>query len=64
MDFNKEHLDQLSEDMGKILDLMKKIEKNSLGDLEDLRKEIILMREETENRYGKNNPSKTDTQET
>jgi hypothetical protein len=56
-------VEQWTKDLDRIINVIQKIEKTSLEDLEDLKKEIILIKKETENRYGKDNPTKTDTPE-
>jgi hypothetical protein len=56
-------VEQWTKDLDRIINVIQKIEKTSLEDLEDLKKEIILIKKETENRYGKDNPTKTDTSE-
>jgi predicted transcriptional regulator len=62
MDNNKS-LEQLNEDIDKIMSLIKKIENLSLEDLEDLKKESIFIKNSLKDRYEqkdspKTNPSK------
>jgi hypothetical protein len=52
-------LEQLTEDMEKVLGLIKKMENSSLEDLDTLKKESILIKKEFEERYGKDDPTQT-----
>jgi Asp-tRNA(Asn)/Glu-tRNA(Gln) amidotransferase C subunit len=62
MDKEKE-INQLAEDMEKILGLIEKMENSSLEDLDTLKKESILIEEEFKKRYGKSDSPQTDSQE-
>ena len=62
MDKEKE-INQLAEDMEKILGLIEKMENSSLEDLDTLKKESILIEEEFKKRYGKPDSPQTDSQE-
>jgi Asp-tRNA(Asn)/Glu-tRNA(Gln) amidotransferase C subunit len=57
-------LEQMVEDLEKILNLFKKMENSSIEDVDTLKKESILIREELKERYDKQDPPETDPQET
>jgi len=57
-------LEQMVEDLEKILNLFKKMENSSIEDVDTLKKESILIQEELKERYDKQNPPETDPQET
>jgi Asp-tRNA(Asn)/Glu-tRNA(Gln) amidotransferase C subunit len=59
----KENLEQLMEDLNKILNLFKKMEKSSLDDVISLKKESNLLTKELKDRYGEKDSPKTDSQE-
>ena len=58
MDKEKE-LNQLIEDLNKIMDLFKKMENSSLDDVDSLKKESDLLSKELKERYDEENPPKT-----
>lgn len=62
MDKQKE-IEQLTKDMEKILSLIQKMENSSLDNLDSLKEESILIQEEFEKRYGKENPPETNSSE-
>jgi len=57
-------LEQMVEDLEKILNLFKKMENSSIEDVDTLKKESILIQEELKERYDKQDPPETDPQET
>ena len=48
-------LNELMEDLDKVLGLIKKVEESSIEDVEDVKKEIELTRKELKGKYGKKN---------
>ena len=50
------------EDLDKVMGLIKKIGEAEVEDVDSLKKEIKLTRDELKNRYGEENTPKTDTQ--
>lgn len=62
MDKEKE-IEQLTKDMEKILSLIQKMENSSLDNLDSLKEESILIQEEFEKRYGKENSPETNSSE-
>jgi Asp-tRNA(Asn)/Glu-tRNA(Gln) amidotransferase C subunit len=56
-------LKQMTDDLDKIINLFKKMEKSSLDDVDFLKKESKLLHKELKERYGKENTSETDPQE-
>jgi len=60
MDNNKS-LEQLNEDIDKIMSLIKKIENLSLEDLEDLKKESIFIKNSLKDRYEQKDSPKTNS---
>ncbi len=57
-------LEQMVEDLEKILNLFKKMENSSIEDVDTLKEESILIQEELKERYDKQDPPETDPQET
>jgi Asp-tRNA(Asn)/Glu-tRNA(Gln) amidotransferase C subunit len=57
-------LEQMVEDLEKILNLFKKMENSSIEDVDALKKESILIQEELKERYDESNTGKTNSQET
>ena len=57
-------LEQMVEDLEKILNLFKKMENSSIEDVDALKEESILIQEELKERYGQEDTPKTDTPET
>ena len=55
-------LKQMTDDLDKIINLFKKMEKSSLDDVDSLKKESKLLHKELKERYGKENTSETDPQ--
>jgi len=58
----KPDINQLMEDLDKVMGLIKKIGEAEVEDVDSLKKEIKLTRDELKNRYGEENTPKTDTQ--
>ena len=56
-------LEQMVEDLEKILNLFKKMENSSIEDVDTLKEESILIQEELKERYDKQDPPETDSQE-
>ena len=56
-------LEQMVNDLDKIMDLFKKMEKSSLDDVDTLKEESKLLHKELKERYGEENTSETDSQE-
>ena len=56
-------LKQMTDDLNKLMDLFRKMEKSSLDDVASLKEESILLTKELKNRYGKENPTETDSPE-
>ena len=54
------NIDQLMEDLDKVMGLIKKIGEADVEDVDSLKKEIRLTRDELKNRYGQENTPKTD----
>ena len=52
-------LEQMVNDLDKIMDLFKKMENSSLDDVDSLKKESKLLQKELEERYGKEDTPKT-----
>jgi|TARA_R110000787_G_scaffold27323_3_gene75861 Asp-tRNA(Asn)/Glu-tRNA(Gln) amidotransferase C subunit len=57
-------LEQMVEDLERILNLFKKMENSSIEDVDTLKKESILIQEELKERYDKSDTGETDPQET
>ena len=57
-------LEQMVEDLERILNLFKKMENSSIEDVDALKEESILIQEELKERYDKQDPPETDPQET
>ena len=57
-------IEQMVEDLERILNLFKKMENSSIEDVDTLKEESILIQEELKERYDKQNPPETDPQET
>ena len=60
----EKELEQLLGDFDKIVGFIKKLENSSLDDVDSLKEESILLQKELKERYGEENPPKTDTSET
>jgi Asp-tRNA(Asn)/Glu-tRNA(Gln) amidotransferase C subunit len=54
------NIDQLMEDLDKVMGLIKKIGEADVEDVDSLKKEIRLTRDELKNRYGQENTPQTD----
>ena len=54
------NIDQLMEDLDKVMSLIKKIGEADVEDVDSLKKEIKFTRDELKNRYGQENTPKTD----
>ena len=63
MDKGKE-INQLAEDLERILGLFEKMEKSSLEDLDTLKKESILLQEKLKERYEQDDSTKTNPPQT
>ena len=57
-------IEQMVEDLERILNLFKKMENSSIEDVDTLKEESILIQEELKERYDKQDPPETDPQET
>lgn len=57
-------LEQMVEDLEKILNLFKKMENSSIEDVDALKEESILIQEELKERYDESDTGKTNSQET
>ena len=57
-------LEQMVEDLERILNLFKKMENSSIEDVDTLKKESILIQEELKERYDKSDTGETNSQET
>ena len=57
-------LEQMVEDLERILNLFKKMENSPIEDVDTLKKESILIQEELKERYDKSDTGETDPQET
>jgi len=57
-------LEQMVEDLERILNLFKKMENSSIEDVDALKKESILIQEELKERYDESDTGKTNSQET
>ena len=57
----EKELNQLIEDLNKIMDLFKKMENSSLDDVDSLKKESDLLSKELKERYDEENSSKTNS---
>ena len=55
-------LKQMTDDLNKLIDLFRKMEKSSLDDVDSLKEESKLLHKELKERYGKENTSETDPQ--
>jgi len=53
----KEELNQLMEDLNKVMSLFKKMEDSSLDDIDSLREESTSLSKELKKRYGEENPT-------
>ena len=60
MDKEKE-LEQLLEDLNKIMSLFKKMEDTSLDEIDSLKEESNLLSKELKKRYGEENPPETNS---
>lgn len=56
-------VEQLTEDLDKIIKLIQKMENSSLEDLDSLKRESIFIKSEFEKRYGESSPTKTNPSE-
>ena len=56
-------LKQMTDDLNKLMDLFRKMEKSSLDDVDSLKEESKLLHKELKKRYGEENTSETDSQE-
>ena len=56
-------LNELMEDLDKVLGLIKKIGEATPENVDSIKKEIILTRKELKGKYGEENTSETDPQE-
>ena len=56
-------LKQMTDDLNKLMDLFRKMEKSSLDDVDTLKEESKLLHKELKERYGEENTSETDSQE-
>jgi len=56
----KPNINQLMEDLDKVMNLIKKIGEANIEDVDSLKKEIRLTRDELKNRYGQENTPQTD----
>ena len=56
-------LKQMTDDLNKLMDLFRKMEKSSLDDVDSLKEESKLLQKELKERYGEKNTSETDSQE-
>jgi len=54
------NIDQLMEDLDKVMSLIKKIGEADVKDVDSLKEEIRFTRDELKNRYGQKNTPKTD----
>ena len=54
-------LKQMIDDLDRIMNLFKKMEKSSLDDVDTLKEESKLLQKELKERYGEENTSETDT---
>jgi len=57
-------LEQMVEDLERILNLFKKMENSSIEDVDALKEESILIQEELKERYNESDTGKTNSQET
>ena len=57
-------LEQMVEDLERILNLFKKMENSSIEDVDTLKEESILIQEELKERYDESDTGKTNSQET
>jgi len=55
------NIDQLMEDLDKVMGLIKKIGEADVEHVDSLKKEIKLTRDELKERYGKENSTETDS---
>jgi len=62
MDKNPD-INQLMEDLDKVMGLIKKIGEADIEHVDSLKKEIKLTRDELKERYGKEDSTETDSQE-
>ena len=56
-------LKQMTDDLDRIMNLFKKMEKSSLDDVDTLKEESKLLHKELKERYGEENTPETDSQE-
>ena len=56
---NKPDINQLMEDLDKVMNLIKKIGESDVEHVDSLKKEIKLTRDELKKRYGKEDSTKT-----
>ena len=56
---NKPDINQLIEDLDKVMNLIKKIGESDVEHVDSLKKEIKLTRDELKKRYGKEDSTKT-----
>lgn len=59
----KHELEQMTDDLNRIIGLFKKMEDSSLDDVDSLREESKLLQKELKERYGEEDTSETDPQE-
>jgi len=60
---NKPDINQLMEDLDKVMSLIKKIGESDVEHVDSLKEEIKLTRDELKERYGKEDSTKTDSSE-
>jgi len=60
---NKPDINQLMEDLDKVMSLIKKIGESDVEHVDSLKEEIKLTRDELKKRYDKQDTSQTDSQE-
>ena len=56
-------LKQMTDDLNKLMDLFRKMEKSSLDDVDTLKEESKLLHKELKERYEEEDTSETDSQE-
>ena len=57
----KEELNQLIEDLNKVMNLFRKMENSSLDDINSLKEESTLLSKELKKRYGEENSTQTNS---
>ena len=60
---NKPDINQLMEDLDKVMSLIKKIGESDVEHVDSLKEEIKLTRDELKERYGKENSTETNSSE-